>query len=188
MVLRICVSVPVLLALIAPLCAHAQGEPSGAESGAPPGLVDSVVAGVFAHEVASDEEDGIDANLELRLRPLFGKTWRVEVLPTIGGTLNDSGGTNAAYAGATARYCLTDSVYVEGFFGLTVHDADTPIDAEGLDLGCSVLFREGAGIGYRAGRRTLSLYVSHASHGDILCNSTRNDGMTSIGVRYGVEF
>lgn len=159
---------------------HAQGES--------PGPIDSIVIGAFAHEIVRDEEDGIDANLELRLRPVFGKDWAIEILPTIGGTVNTSGGTNTAYAGATARYRLTDSVFIEGFFGLTVHDADTPDDASALDLGCTLLFREGGGIGYRHGQHSLGLYISHASHGDILCNEDENDGMTSVGVRYGFDF
>jgi len=160
--------------------AHAQGESYGA--------IDSVVVGAFAHEVASDEEGGLDANLELRMRPLFGHDWAVKVLPTVGGTVNLKGDTDTAYLGATARYRLNRSFFVEGFFGLALHDADTPSDADGLDLGCELLFREGAGVGYQRGKHAMSLYISHASHGDILCDEDENDGMTSVGLRYGYHF
>jgi len=161
------------------LPAHAEDELSGA--------VDSVILGALAHEISSDEEGGADANLEIRFRPLFGHDWAIEILPTVGGTVNFSGDTNTAYAGATARYRLTESFYLEGFFGFTVHDADTPTDANGLDLGCTLLFREGAGIGYQRGKHSISAFISHASHGDILCDD-ENDGMTSAGLRYGYHF
>ncbi len=161
------------------LPAHAQGES--------PGILDSVLVGAFAHEIASDEEDGVDLNLELRARPFFGRDWAIEILPTAGGTVNLNGDTNTAYLGATARYRITPALFVEGFLGFAVHDADTPEDSDGLDLGCPVLFREGAGIGYRRGRHSIMAYISHASHGDILC-SEENDGMTSAGLRYGLHF
>ena len=167
---------PVFAAMLFAPSAHADG------------IVDSVVLGAFAHEVVNDDEGGIDANLELRLRPLFGRSWAIEILPTVGGTVNFSGDTNTAYAGATARYRFTPSIFVEGFFGLAIHDGDTPRDADGLDLGCELLFREGGGIGYQRGRHALSLYVSHASHGGIICDEDENEGMTSVGLRYGYHF
>ena len=153
-----------------------------------PGVIDSVVIGAFAHTLQEDQEDGVDANLELRFRPVFGADWAIEFLPTIGGTLNTSGDTNTAYLGATARYHLTESLFLEGFFGFALHDADTPRDADGLDLGCNLLFREGAGLGYRKEKHAISLYISHVSHGDILCDEEANDGMTSIGMRYAYHF
>lgn len=154
-----------------------------------PGYIDSIVGGIMAHEVTrSDEEDGVDLNLELRARPVLGKGWTVKVLPTIGGSLNTGGGTNTAYAGASARYDLTDSIFIEGFFGLAVHDAETPSSETALDLGCEVLFREAAELGYRHGNHAVSLHIAHASHGGILCDEDANDGITSVGVRYGVRF
>lgn len=160
--------------------AHAESESEG--------LIDSVVLGAFAHEIANDEEGGVDANLELRFRPFFGRGWAIEFLPTVGTTINLNGDTNTAYAGATARYRLTDSFFVEGFFGLTLHDSDTPKEADGLDLGCRLLFREGAGLGYQSGKHSLGVYLSHASHGGILCDEDENDGITSVGLRYGYHF
>lgn len=169
------------MALVSLAQAPAHSEERGA------GAFDSVAVSLLAHELSSDEEEGVDAALELRFRPVFGRDWALEILPTVGGTVNLGDGTDTAYAGATARYRLTDSLFVEAFFGLTVHDADTPRDADGLDLGCTLLFREGAAVGYRHGHHALSLTVSHASHGDILCDG-ENDGMTSAGVRYGYHF
>jgi len=170
----------VVSSLFSACAAHAESE---SES-----VFDSVVVGAFAHEISQDEEGGVDGNVELRLRPLFGRDWAIEILPTLGGTVNFGGDTNTAYAGATARYRFAESFFVEGFFGFAIHDADTPTDANGLDLGCKVLFREGAGLGYLSGPHSLGIYVSHASHGDILCDADENDGMTSVGLRYGYHF
>ena len=167
------------LALAAPALApaHAGG-----------GMVDGIVLGVLAHEIASDDEGGVDVNLEVRLRPLFGRDWAVAILPTAGATVNLGGDTDTAYLGATARYALTPSLDLEGFLGLAIHDARTPNDVDRLDLGCRILFREGAGIVYRRGAHTLGLYASHASHGGILCGADENDGMTGAGLRYGYRF
>ena len=159
---------------------HAQSESSG--------ILDSVVLGVLAHEIARDDEGGVDGILELRLKPLFGRDRAVEILPTIGGTVNFSGGTNTIYAGATARYRFANSFFVEGFLGLTLHDADVPADSGGLDLGCRLLFREGAGLGYRQQNHALGIYLSHISHGGMICDQDQNDGITSVGLLYSYHF
>lgn len=180
MITRISAAILLVAAMPFTSQAHAEGDSKS--------IVDSVILGAFAHEIANDEEDGVDANLEVRFRPFFGRSWAIEFLPTVGATVNLSGDTNAAYAGATARYRLTDSFFVEGFFGLTLHDTDTPVDTDGLDLGCKLLFREGAGLGYQSGKHSLGIYISHASHGGIICDKDENDGMTSLGLRYGYHF
>lgn len=159
---------------------HARGEVNN--------IVDSVILGAFAHSISNGDEGGIDGNLEVRLRPFFRHGWRVEILPTLGASVNLSGDTNTAYAGATARYRLTETFFLEGFLGLTIHDADTPADANGLDLGCTLLFREGAGFGYQRGKHSFGIYVYHASHGGVICDEDKNAGITNVGVHYGYHF
>ena len=149
---------------------------------------DSAYIGLSLHDAGSNGENGLDGNFELRFDPLFGKSWAIDILPTIGGSISFGDGANTGYLGATARYMLTDSFFVEGFFGLTLHDADTPRDSNEADLGCALLFREGVGLGYLRGAHALSLYASHVSHGNILCDEDENNGLTSIGVRYGYHF
>ncbi len=150
--------------------------------------IDSVYGGIALHNIAGNEESGIDGTLELRFSPVFGRGWDVEILPTLGAHVSFNGETNSAYLGATARYMLTQSIFVEGFLGFTLHDADTPIENDGANLGCSLLFREGLGIGYRHGQHALSLYGSHISHGGIICSDDNNDGLTTLGIRYGYHF
>ncbi len=177
---RLSASLCILVATLFSGQAHAESEA--------PSIVDSIILGAFAHEVWNSDESGVDGNLELRLRPFFGHDWSVDILPTVGATVNFSGDTNTVYAGATARYRFTEALFFEGFFGFTVHDANTPVDANGLDLGCKLLFREGAGLGYQRGKHSLGVYVSHASHGGIICDEDENDGITSVGLRYGYHF
>ena len=151
-------------------------------------ILESVLIGISAHEIVSGKENGADVSLELRTRSLLGKGWSTKVLPTLGVTLSTSNQTDTAYVGATALYHLTPNVFIEGFFGLAVHDADTPRNADGLDLGCRTLFREAVGVGYQHEQHSIALHLSHASHGDLLCDADANDGMTSLAVRYGYTF
>ncbi len=174
--------------LAAPLVAAILASPFAPAEAQPPAILDSVYGGVSIHDIPTDEEGGLDGTFELRTAPVFGHDWTIEVLPTIGASVSFSGETNTAWLGGTARYMLTDSLFIEGFLGLSIHDADTPVQTNGADLGCTLLFREGAGLGYRNGPHALSLYGSHISHGGILCSDDANDGLTTLGIRYGYHF
>ena len=153
-----------------------------------PRIVDSIHGGLIAHDIGGDAEDGFDATIEFRFTPLFGEDWPIRILPTLGTDISLNGQTSAAYFGATAQYPLAGSVFVEAFLGFTLHDAETPTQRDGADLGCSLLFRQGLGIGYRQGAHALTLFGSHSSHGRILCDDDNNDGLTSLGLRYGYHF
>ena len=54
------------------------------------------------------------------------------------------------------------------------------------ELGCRVLFRESIELGYRFGtRHAISAFLDHLSNANI-CD--KNEGLESLGVRYGYRF
>lgn len=152
-------------------------------------ILDSIVVGLVAHNIQSDDADGVDLNLELRFNLPLGLPEEIELLPTVGavGHFADDG-ASLGYLGATLRYQHSSGVFAEGFFGFAAHTADTPVDSGEADLGCEVLFREAAEIGYARQRHRVGVHVSHYSHGGILCDEDENDGLTQVGVRYGYQF
>lgn len=152
-------------------------------------LVDSIIVGALDHNIQSDDADGVDANVELRFNLPIGLPEGLEVLPTIGGTVSfDDDGASFGYAGATLHYQHSSGFFAEGFLGFAGHTADTPVDANEVDLGCDVLFREAGEIGYAWQQHRIGAVIAHYSHGGILCNEDENDGLTQVGVRYGYRF
>ena len=117
--------------------------------------------------------------------------------PTLGGTVSTAGGTNTLYGGLNwhfrpfRRFEPLDPLFFDFFYGLSLHDGNSTDDntADNKTLGCGVLFRVAVELGAEiAEHYTLSVMVSHMSHGEILCPSSRNRGMDHLGVRFGYEF
>ena len=173
------------------------------------GIVDEVVVGVLQHDIdliASEHEDGLAINAELRLTSPEFMSWIGAPRPTVGLTYaTDNPGTDTAYGGLTWTIDIWEGFYTDLFFGMSLHNGNDNFDHyaalssgaiandSGFEkyLGCSVLFREAVEIGYRFGdanKHAVSAMVSHLSHGELLCNDTRNAGMDHWGVRYGYKF
>jgi len=151
-------------------------------------ILDSIIVGVLAHDLREGHADGVDPNLELRFALPLKVTEDIQILPTVGGTVNFNQGADTLYLGATLQYQHESGLYAEGFFGLAGHTADVPEDPNEGDLGCEVLFRESAELGYAWGQHRVGAIVAHYSTGDILCSAKRNDGLTQFGMRYGYQF
>lgn len=95
------------------------------------------------------------------------------------------GGTNQVYAGLTWDYRLTDRLFFESTFGGTVHDGPTSGN-DTNSYGCSVLFRESAGIGFDITEHlTVLATVDHMSNAG-LCD--QNQGLTNAGVKLGYRW
>ncbi|WP_034491556.1 acyloxyacyl hydrolase [Afifella pfennigii] len=107
--------------------------------------------------------------------------------PHLGATVSTTGGTSQAYAGLTWDLYVTDRIFLEGTFGGTVHNGGTSSTAPtGPRLGCSLLFRESAGIGFAFTRNFLAMaFIDHSSNAG-LCKD--NDGLTHAGVKVGYRF
>ena len=154
-------------------------------------VIHSLAGGVLAHDrgvFSSNEEDGVDINLEVQFVEPGWDWWRYigSPRPRIGGNINTAGDTSLGYAGLYWDYYVLDEFFVAGAFGATVHDGELS-DAPGRrELGSRVLFNLAAEIGWRfADRHALSLYADHSSNANL---ADDNEGLDNVGVRYHFFF
>ncbi len=161
------------------------------------GWLDEAKVGVLAHDVGLGDhhvESGADINGEL----LFASPDFLKVIfaprPHIGGTVNTSGNTDYGYFGLTwdgtlvrALFDDEDSVFIAGSLGGGIHDGhlhSAPPDRK--RLGSRVLFRESVELGYQINPvNNVSLFIDHLSNANL---SSRNAGLTNVGVRTGFKF
>ena len=111
--------------------------------------------------------------------------------PTLGGTVSTAGGTNTLYGGLNWHFTPYEPLFFDAFFGFSLHDGNATDfnTADNKTLGCELLFREALELGVEiTANYTLSVMVSHLSHGEILCPNARNRSMDHLGVRLGYEF
>ena len=72
-------------------------------------------------------------------------------------------------------------------FGGSVHNGETKTDrSDKKELGCRLLFRESLEFGYRfGGRHAITAFLDHISNAN-LCD--KNEGLETVGLRYGYRF
>ncbi|MCM2293754.1 acyloxyacyl hydrolase [Allorhizobium sp. BGMRC 0089] len=164
---------------------------SSAVAGSGGSIIDEVRLGVVTS--IQSNQNGIAGEGMVLFDPFHSETahgfWeklthpRVHVGAEIGSRhLNDE-----AYAGFTWTVNMTDKIFAEAGFGGVVHDGATHDSNDGgPSLGCKVLFREYAGLGYRFTQHwNVMGQVEHASNAG-LCDP--NDGMTRAAVMIGYKF
>jgi hypothetical protein len=147
--------------------------------------------GVLAHDVPGlwsgfRLEGGVDINAELLFGhglPFLGGTVR----PAVGASVNTSGYTSRAYVDARWEYQTPSGIFFGLGLGGAVHDGLLdPTDPDKKALGSRILFHIPIEIGLRLDeRRSISVYFEHMSNA-FLADS--NEGLDSIGVRYGYKF
>jgi lipid A 3-O-deacylase len=147
--------------------------------------------GVLAHDVPGlwagfNLESGIDINAEL----LFGSGWAVlggTIRPAVGATVNTEGFTSKAYVDARWEIEMPNGIFFGLGLGAAVHNGLLdPTDPDRKALGSRVLFHIPIELGLRLDtRNSISIYFEHMSNG-FLADS--NEGLDSIGVRYGYRF
>ena len=154
------------------------------------GILSELRLGVMAHDVGifgRKEEDGVNVNVEL----LFNSP---ELLSTIwsprfhaGFSINSSDSTNQTYIGLTWSWDFLDKMFAEASLGGAVHDGETlTIRNDRKSLGCKVLLRESVAVGYSISKaHSVSVMLDHISNAK-LCKS--NEGLDSLGMRYGYRF
>lgn len=148
--------------------------------------------GASAHEISGPESGSLAITGEV----LFAKPFQLAnpaydfLIPRLhlGGSLNTAGDTSFAYAGFTWTYDITQRFFVEASFGGAIHDGDTGyvVSAGRNALGCSPLFRESLGLGYRFTENwSVVANVEHMSNAG-LCDNNR--GLTNVGAKVGYRF
>jgi lipid A 3-O-deacylase len=180
--------------------AESDGEPAAGEGLG--GILSEVRLGVLDHNfglLAKQREEGLDVNFELLFvaPQLLEITWLPR--PHVGVTVSTEGNTSFLYAGGTLDIPgFLDQVFgwqiwqlllFEGALGLALHDGElngSPAQSPANALGCRVLFREALSLGVRFWKHhSLSLSVDHMSNAGI-CDD--NDGLSTLGLRYGYRF
>lgn len=157
----------------------------------PAGIFSEVRLGAQAHDPWSPEKGSVDITGTV----LFAKPFRLDnrwdwivPRPHIGGAVNSNGDTSHFNAGFTWTIDLTNRFFLEASFGGAIHDGETgrsvPVDRSAL--GCSPLFRESAGLGFRIDQNwSIIAQVEHLSNAG-LCRQNR--GLTNAGVQIGYRF
>ncbi len=154
------------------------------------GIFSEVRGGVLAHDFgpfSHRKEEGVDINAEV----LFTSPNFMDIIwsprPTLGGSFNASGDTSQGYLGLTWEWDFLEQGFVSFFLGGAIHNGEKNANTPGKkDLGCRVLFREGIDLGWRfAGNHALMVHFDHISNAK-LCDE--NEGLESLGLRYGYRF
>jgi hypothetical protein len=109
------------------------------------------------------------------------------VRPAAGASVNTAGDTSRAYIDARWELATPSGIFLGLGLGAAVHDGLLdPTDPGRKALGSRVLFHIPIELGLRLdARNSISVYFEHISNG-FLAHS--NEGLDSIGVRYGYRF
>lgn len=169
--------------------------PLAAQS-APPirqlGVISELKLGALYHDPGDlwsgfrREPQSVDVNIEVLLTPyidVLGGRLR----PAIGASINTSGGTSKGYVDARFEIEGASGLFLAIGLGAAIHDGNiTPTDPTRKALGSRILFHIPAEIGWRwDGHNSISVYFEHVSNG---YTQDYNEGLDSIGMRYGYRF
>lgn len=155
------------------------------------GIVHGVRIGVLAHDIGPltvHDEDAVDFNVEVQ----FASPAFLDVIlaprPHVGATFNfDGDATDQLYAGLTWSFDLSEEIYLDLAAGGAVHNGKTTSGpSDRTLLGCRFLFRGGAELGWQVDdSNSVGLHFDHVSNA-FLCE--HNEGLETVGVRYGFQF
>ena len=172
-----------LLGLLAADTALAQGPyvPAGLE----------IRGGVLAHDVPNlwsgfRLERGVDINGEV----LFGSGLPIlggSIRPALGASINTAGGTSKAYLDARWEIETPSGIFFGLGLGAAVHDGNLDVtEPDRKALGSRVLFHIPLELGFRFDERhSVSVFFEHMSNSSL---ADHNEGLDSIGLRYGYRF
>ena len=148
------------------------------------GILDHDVDGLWS---GTSYEEGTDFNAELVFYPSWS-LWGGVVHPNLGITINDSGDTSKVYGGGLWEYSWSNGVFVIIGGGIAIHDGETneTDNVNEKHLGSPVLFRITFETGFTmAKRHRLSVMFDHISNGYL---ADPNEGLDTLGIRYGILF
>jgi lipid A 3-O-deacylase len=148
--------------------------------------------GVLAHDVnnvwsRSRSEGGFDMNAEVVFNRPSVSVLSGRILPNIGASVNNQKDTSKVYAGVLWEFLFGSGFFANTGVGLAVHDGDIGSMSENSkQLGSRFLFRVPFEFGISLGdRHRLSIMFDHISNGYL---ATPNEGLDTIGLRYGFQF
>jgi len=148
--------------------------------------------GVLAHDVdhlwsRSRAEGGVDMNAEVVFNQPSFSILTGRLLPNVGASINSQKDTSKLYGGFIWEFLIGPVFFVNSGIGLAVQDGDLDSDDENKkQLGSRLLFRVPFEIGISLGERhRLSVMFDHISNAYL---ASPNEGLDTIGVRYGFQF
>jgi lipid A 3-O-deacylase len=158
------------------------------------GWIYDVKIGAQVHDVPymwsgfNKEPYSVDLNLEVSFSPLFS-VWGWSLRPAIGATINFAGYTSKAYIDARWQREFAYNTFFALGLGVAIHngnDESFVFDPNNKLLGRRVLFHPHLEWGYRMSEHTsLSIFFEHISNAD---TAVKNQGLDTIGIRYGYRF
>jgi lipid A 3-O-deacylase len=156
-----------------------------------PGWLYEIKFGVLHHDTGSlwsgfRRESGVDINLEAIFSP-HAKLLGGAIRPAFGGSANIAGDTSKLYTGFRWQYEHLNGMFVGIGLGGAIHNGKLkPQQNDRKALGSRVLFHIPIEIGYRFGASSaLSVYFDHVSNANL---ADANEGMDTLGLRYGYRF
>lgn len=155
------------------------------------GFAGDLRIGIAKHDI-TDREDGIN----IQPQYIFDKELFWQIRPYVLGSANTNGNLNYVGAGLLRQWDFGQNWVAEFQLSLIAHDGrvDLPppdqfverqriLDTE-ITYGCEALFQEAISLGRRlSSGATVSGYFEHLSHGQILCQNGKNEGLDNIGLR-----
>jgi len=178
--------------LLCMLCAvPVLGHQESSVRGAPVGYFE-IRGGVFAHDVGklwshTRKEGGIDFNTEVIFgRPHFQFLSGL-VRINLGGSIHSRRETSKLYAGLLWEYQTRWGLLLDLGFGLAVHTGELESDNMSRKwLGSRFLFRTAIEVGYALDEHhRISILFDHISNANL---AVPNEGMDTLGIRYGYRF
>ena len=151
-----------------------------------------------------NEEDGFDGNIEMLFLSPKALSFISSPRPHVGISYNSAGDTSYAYGGLYWEWSFWDEWFAGFSLGGMVHDGRLVGDKDGKlkkSLGCRMLFREAVNFGYRFKKHhAIMIHLNHSSNASLCKKNTPdgtaegrhnvilNEGLESLGIRYGYMF
>ena len=185
---------PVLLAALL-ICLLAASSATAADPGQPPdsgGYFYRVFLGVLAHDVGglwsgTRKEDGVDINGEIVFCRSGISVLAGTLRPNLGLSVNSQGDTSKFYGGVLWEINSKQGFFLATGLGAALHNGELDTDdANKKSLGSRVLFRIPIEVGYQiTARHSFSIMFDHVSNAYL---ASPNEGLDTIGIRYGYSF
>lgn len=148
--------------------------------------------GILSHDIdnlwsGSKKEGGVDFSAEVNSKNSSISFLSGIVYPNFGVSINNEGHTSTLYVGFLWNRDISSNFFFDLGVGLAIHNGQlksTTDDAKAL--GSRILFRIPIEIGYRLDSRH-SVYLSFAHISNAYLASP-NEGLDTLGIRYGISF
>jgi hypothetical protein len=156
------------------------------------GIVYGVRFGLLIHDMGglwsnTRAEGGVDWNAEIVFNKPSFMLWEGIVLPNIGLSVNSRGDTSKFYGGLLWEFQFRNGLFFNIGIGLAVHNGQLESrDANKKQLGSRILFREPIEFGFTfLKNHRISILFDHISNADL---ARPNEGLDTLGIRYGFQF